>query len=789
MMQEDLKKHAKALELDKILAMLAAQTACGDAAEAALSLEPSADDAERLLQETDDAFVLMAKFGSPSFGGLENLSSPLRRAQAGGSLTMAELLQIAAVLRALRGITEWKQRCEGVSTSLDDRFSLLTPNQYLENRIGTSILSEDEMADNASPALADIRRKIRQASSRARETLDRMTHSPSYQKYLQEPIVTIREGRFVVPVKAEFRGEIPGLVHDTSASGSTLFIEPMGAVEANNQVRVLASAEKKEMERILWELSGEAGNFADTIIRSCGLAVELNVIFAKASLAYRMKAVRPKLNSTGRIVLRRARHPLIDPAKVVPTDIELGVHFDTLVITGPNTGGKTVSLKTLGLLTLMAMCGLMIPAAEGSELSVFPQVLADIGDEQSIEQSLSTFSAHMKNIIGILNRADENSLVLLDELGAGTDPVEGAALAESILEALRGRGAKIAATTHYAELKAYALQTSGVENACCEFDVATLRPTYRLLIGMPGRSNAFAISQRLGMDETVVARAKELVSGEDRRFEDVVQSLEQSRRALEEERASARSAREASEHARSEAEQARDRVRAETDREIADARQKATMLVDRTRARVDSMLNEMEELRKQQNKALSAEQKAKLHSELRELENMADPVGKRSDAPYRLPRPLKAGDSVLIYDIDKKATVLQTPVPGSDEVLVQAGIMQTHVPLSNLRLAAEPKKRPAFRTVTKNVSRSDVCASTEIDVRGETAEEALMDVDRGLDAAVLSGIGSVTVIHGKGTGVLRSAVQKHLRKHPGVKSFRLGTFGEGESGVTIVELK
>ena len=791
MEQEDLKKHARALELDKILAMLAEQTACGDAAQAALSLEPSPDDAERLLQETDDAFVLMAKFGSPSFGGLENLSSPLRRAQAGGSLTMAELLKVAAVLRTLRGITEWKQKCEGVATSLDDRFGLLTPNQYLENRIGAAILSEEEMADTASPALADIRRKMRQASSRARETLDRMTHSQSYQKYLQEPIVTIRDGRFVVPVKAEYRNEIPGLVHDTSASGSTLFVEPMGAVEANNQVRVLASEEKKEMERVLAELSAEAGSFADTIIRSFGLAVELNVIFAKASLAYRMKAVRPKLNSSGRVVLRHARHPLIDPAKVVPTDIELGVRFDTLVITGPNTGGKTVSLKTLGLLTLMAMCGLMIPAAEESEISVFRTVLADIGDEQSIEQSLSTFSAHMKNIIGILSRADENSLVLLDELGAGTDPVEGAALAEAILEALRGRGAKIAATTHYAELKAYALQTNGVENACCEFDVATLRPTYRLLIGMPGRSNAFAISLRLGMEESVVERAKQLVSGEDRRFEDVVQSLETSRRALEEERAAAKSAREASEKAHREAEEARDRVRAEAEQEIEGARRKAGLLVDRTRAQIDSLLSEMEELRRQQNKTLSAEQKARLHAGIRALEETADPVGgSRADGEsYRLPRALKAGDSVLIYDIDKKATVLKTPEPGSEEVFVQAGIMQTHVPLSNLRLIPPQKNRPAFRSVTKNVNRSEAPAATEIDVRGESAAEALMDVDRGLDAAVLSGVGTVTVIHGKGTGVLRGAVQQHLRNHPGVKSFRLGTFGEGESGVTIVELK
>ena len=636
MIQEDFKKHAGALELDKILKLLAEQTACDDAAQAALELKPSPKDAERLLQETDDAFVLMARFGSPSFGGLANVTSSLRRAQAGGMLNMAELLKVSAVLRTLRGITEWKQKCAGVRTSLDDRFSLLTPNQYLENRIDSAILSEEEMADTASPALADIRRKIRQASTRAREVLDKMTHSAAYQKYLQDPIVTIREGRFVVPVKSECRNDVPGLVHDTSASGSTVFVEPMGAVEANNRVKVLLSEEKKEMERVLAELSAEAGSFADTIIRSYELSVQLNVVFAKASLAYRMKATRPKLNDRGRIVLRKARHPLIDREKVVPTDIELGTRFDTLVITGPNTGGKTVSLKTIGLLTLMAMCGLMIPAAEESELSVFDQVLADIGDEQSIEQSLSTFSAHMKNIIEIMGRADSHSLILLDELGAGTDPVEGAALAESILEELRRKGARIAATTHYAELKAYALQTEGVENACCEFDVATLRPTYRLLIGMPGRSNAFAISLHLGMEESVVEHAKALVSGENRRFEDVVQSLEDSRRDLETEREKAFRAREDSERARREAEEARSRVQSETDRAIAQAREKASQLVASTRAQIDMLMNEMDEIRKQKNKGLSAEQKARLNSGLRSLESTADPVGsKKENAWFR----------------------------------------------------------------------------------------------------------------------------------------------------------
>ncbi len=788
-MQEDWKKHAHALELDKILKLLAGETACGDAAQAALDLAPAPRDADRLLQETDDAFVLTARFGSPSFGGLANVEGPLRRAQAGGMLNMAELLKVASVLRALRGITEWRKKCAGARTVLDGRFESLTPNRYLEERITGAVLSEEEMADTASPALASIRRRIRSASARARETLDRMVRSPAYQKFLQDPIVTIREGRFVVPVKAECRSEVPGLVHDTSASGSTVFVEPMGAVDANNQVRVLQSQEKKEMERILRELSAEAGNFADAILGSYAAAVELNVIFAKASLAYKMKATRPKLNREGRIVLRRARHPLIAPDRVVPTDIELGVRFDTLVVTGPNTGGKTVALKTAGLLTLMALCGLLIPAAEGSEISAFDQVLADIGDEQSIEQSLSTFSAHMKNIIGIMGRADGQSLVLLDELGAGTDPVEGAALAESILEALRRKGAKIAATTHYAELKAYALQTPGVENACCEFDVATLRPTYRLLIGMPGRSNAFAISLRLGMDPGVVEKAKRLVSGENRRFEDVVGGLEQSRRKLEAERAGAERARLESEQARREAEAERDRVRARADREMKDAREKAAQLVSRTRAQADALLNELEELKKRRGRALTAEQKARLNAGLREMDDAADPVARSEDDGYRLPRPLKAGDTVLLSGIGKKATVLRPPEGDSHEALVQAGAVQTRVPAGRLRLVKEEPKRAAFRTVTKELSSARGAPAMELDLRGQTAEEAVMNLDRFIDSAVLSGVDRLTVIHGKGTGVLRSAVQKRLRNHPEVKSFRLGTYGEGESGVTIVQLK
>ena len=457
-MEEIMQRHYRALELDKILKLLAAETACEDAAELAVRLTPSVSlsEVQRLLTDTDEAHSLMARFGAPSFGGLKNVTNSLRRAEAGGTLNMAELLRIAGVLRTLRGIVEWRAKSAGVKSCLDWRFDSLMPNKYLEDRIYGAILSEEEMSDNASVQLAAIRRKIRSASSRVREQLDKMIRSPLYQKYLQDPIVTMRGGRFVVPVKAECRGEIAGLVHDTSSSGATVFVEPMGVVEANNEVRVLQSQEQAEIERILTELSAETGNFSSGTISGYQAAVELNLIFAKANLGYKMKASLPAVNDKGQILLKKARHPLISQDRVVPTDIELGVSFDTLVITGPNTGGKTVSLKTVGLLTLMAMCGLLLPVAENSQISVFHQVLADIGDEQSIEQSLSTFSAHMTNIIQIVSQADENSLILLDELGAGTDPVEGAALAIAILEALRAKGARVAATTHYAELKAYA---------------------------------------------------------------------------------------------------------------------------------------------------------------------------------------------------------------------------------------------------------------------------------------------------------------------------------------------
>lgn len=780
-------RHYKALELDKILLMLANETTIPDAYEQALKIEPvwGLFEVQELLKQTEDAHMLIGRFGAPAFCGVSNIANALRRAQAGGCLTTQELLKIAQTLRVIRGIKEWRSKSASVATSLDNHFESLSTNKFLEEKINTCIIGEEELSDNASSTLYDIRRKIRIAQSKAREVLDKIIHSSTYQKYLQDAIVTQRDGRYVVPVKAECRGNISGLVHDTSASGSTVFIEPMGVVQANNDIRVLESKEKAEIERILYELSASCGTHADEIIESYNFTVELNIIFAKAQLAYKMKAVKPKMNDKGIIDLKQARHPLIPDKSVVPTDITLGKTFDTLVITGPNTGGKTVSLKTIGLLTLMAMCGLMVPCSDNCELSTFRRVLVDIGDEQSIEQSLSTFSAHMTNIIGILKLANSSTLALIDELGAGTDPVEGAALAVAILEKLRSKGAKIASTTHYAELKEYALRTDKVENGCCEFDVKTLRPTYKLLIGVPGKSNAFAISKRLGMEDDVVDRARELVSAESRQFEDVVETLEERRQSLDELLNQTKEELNKAKADRANAERELSLAKANAEREIEKSKQEASLLLSKTKAQAYALLDELEKAQKSKN--LSAEDRAKINKNMRTLEDTADPVKNAKRGEYKLPRDLKVGDKVLIFDIDKKAEVLELPDKG--QVLVQAGIIKTRVALSNLRLLNDEKvtvmKRPQ-RKVTKDISSR---AQTEIDLRGQTAVEAIIAVDQAIDSAILTNTHNLTIIHGKGTGVLRAEIHRHLKTHKAVKKFRLGTFGEGEAGVTIVELK
>lgn len=790
-------RYGKALELDKILALLAAETTMADAADAARSLTPSPyyEEVRRLLDETDAAYRLMAGYGSPSFGNARNVTGALRRAQAGACLSMRELLFVAGTLAAIRTVKEWRLHSGEVATCLDDRFAALTPNKYLEERIISTVVSEEEIADNASPALADIRRKMRAASARVREQLDKMVRSPACQKILQEPIVTIRDGRFVVPVKAEHRSEVAGLVHDTSASGATVFIEPMGSVEANNELKVLASKEAAEIERILFELSAEAGGFADAVAAEYEILTELNLIFAKARLAYKMKAVMPTLANDGHLILKGARHPLIAPDKVVPVDVELGGAFDTLVITGPNTGGKTVTLKTIGLLTLMTQCGLVPPVADGSKLSVFRKVLVDIGDEQSIEQSLSTFSAHMTNLIRILQETDDSSLVLTDELGAGTDPAEGAALATAIIERLRHKGARVVSTTHYAELKAYAINTDGVENGSCEFDVATLRPTYRLLVGVPGRSHAFAILERLGMEPAVVDAARRLVSEEDRRLDEVVSRLEEKRVQAEQASREAESLRHRAAQLEKDAKHRREAMEKQREETLEKAREEARRLVERARAEAQALMNELDAIRKQQNKERRAEQageaKSQLRARLKELEDTLDPVTRKRQEGYTLPRPLKAGDSVRLMDIDKQGVVL-SPVDKQGMVEVQAGIIRTRVPLKNLRLLDEQGKtqQKGQGGVSKQVrSRAEREVHTEIDLRGMLTDEGVLLADRFIDDAVMGGLARITIIHGKGTGALRSAIHTLLRRHPHVDTFRLGRYGEGETGVTIVELK
>ena len=789
-------KHFEALELPKILERLAGFTACPDAREAALALSPKNEyfEAQSLLDQTEAAHTLIAKFGAPSFGGLKNVQNSLHRAQAGGTLSMRELLDIAQVLRVIRGICTWRDKSAGLETAIDDLFFSLSPNKYLEDRITNAILSDDEMSDNASPDLKNIRRKMRQQDAKIRDQLEKLLRSPTYKNSLQEAIVTQRNGRFVVPVKSEHRAEVAGMVHDTSGSGSTVFIEPASVVEANNEIKVLESRERDEIERILTELSEEAGSFYDSVRISYQSAVELNLIFAKAQLAYSMKAGKPVLNAVGEIELKQARHPLIAAEKVVPVDIRLGAEFDALVITGPNTGGKTVSIKTLGLLTLMAACGLYVPAAENSRVAVFRHVFADIGEEQSIEQSLSTFSAHMKNIVAIDKETDDSTLVLIDELGAGTDPVEGAALAVSILEALRKKGAKIAATTHYSELKEYALNTERVENASCEFSVETLRPTYKLLIGIPGRSNAFAISERLGISPDIIDNARKLVSSENQRFEDVVDTLEQTRAEMEHEKQKTLELQGEVDALRKKAEQQVEDAKQKSDRELERAKQEAQRIVENARRAANSLILEVERLKKEQAREKNAAEmarkaKAAMKRHLNDLDDLtAERLGEEDDGDYVLPRPLTIGDTVYVTVLGTNGTVTALP-DSKDNVEIQAGSMKMKVPLQSLRLRNSPKKNTPQRTAVTRSDRGPSTSKTSVDLRGKNAEEALLDLDMFLDGALRAGLSEVTVVHGKGTGVLRKAVQAHLRKLPFVRSFRLGVYGEGEDGVTIVEFK
>ncbi len=787
-------KNFKTLELDLILEKLANECSCDDAKELALALKPSTDmsEAELLLTQTEDAFSLLARFGGPSFSGLKNVNNPLHRANAGGSLNPKELLDIAYCLRSIRTLDEWHNHCSGVRTSLDFFFEGITVNKYLENKIFTCIINEEEISDKASETLNDIRRKIRSKENSIREKLDSMIHSSHYQQYLQEAIVTQRNGRFVVPVKAENRGNVPGLVHDTSSTGATVFVEPASVVDANNDIKVLQGKERDEIMRILFELSAEAGEFAQSIKHSFDSAVMLNLIFAKAHLAYKMKATKPLLNNEGIIHIKKARHPLIDAKKVVPTDIKLGDEYDTLVITGPNTGGKTVSLKTLGLLTAMSMCGLLIPASDRSRISVFDKILVDIGDEQSIAQSLSTFSSHMVNIIDIMSKADSKSLVLIDELGAGTDPVEGAALAVSVIEHIRSKGAVIAATTHYAELKAYALDTAGVSNGCCEFDVETLRPTYRLLIGVPGRSNAFAISEHLGMDKTVVEHAKSIVNSDNRDFESVLEKLESSRQALEDERKVAEEMTARAKKIEEKAQSEKDKIETLKKRELDKAKREAEKLIEAAKRKSSEFLLELEKLKKEQNESNATEIARKtrraVKSQMGEMDELINPaeLADNWDYDYKLPREPKVGDRIVIKGIGEGEVV-----EVGDKLLVKSGLLKTRVKLSDIMILDKPKEKPkAIRhNVYRTSSRADADVKTEIDMRGETVDEALGELSLFIDKCVLNNIEEIRIIHGKGTGALRAAVTDYLRTHPNISEYRLGKYGEGENGVTIAKVK
>lgn len=796
-MTQEFKKYSKPLEFDKICEKLSQYASCEGTRIAAskLTWQTDFDDVQQELNRTVEAHSMIARFGSPSVYGIRDISSAISRAKAGGVLSMREVLDIGELLKTSRLMSEYynhPDNNDNFNSSISDLFYFLYSDKHLENRIFMSIISEDEMDDNASSQLFEIRRKIKNSSSKIRDILNGIVKSPNYQKYLQEAIITIRDGRFVIPVKAEHRGEIRGLVHDTSSSGATLFVEPMSVVDANNDIKILQAEEEKEILKILSIFSEEISTVATQLTDNYKYIIEIDLCFSKARMAYDMKASKPILNNNGIINLKKARHPLISKDNVVPIDINLGENFDTLMITGPNTGGKTVALKTLGLLSLMAMAGLMIPADENSQVSIFDKILADIGDEQSIEQSLSTFSAHITNIIKILDIADNRSLVLLDELGAGTDPVEGAALARSILERLRALGSKIAATTHYAELKIFALETPNVENASCEFDLKTLSPTYKLLIGTPGRSNAFAISERLGISSDIVGRAKDLVSSDKTRFEDVVSSLEEERQALELERKNMIAAKEEAERKLQDAKEKTKNIDVAYQREIDKAQAKAKTILENVQIQTNQLIEELNRIRKQKDKEefrlLASKAKASVDSKLDSISNEINSIkGNHSD--YKLPRPLREGDIVTLVDINQKGTVLSPP-DSSGMVFVQAGIIKTKVKVSALRLENRPKitanhNQPKQGNRIKNKEKNE---SREINVMGQNVEEAIIEIDKFLDNTYFSNVNIVTIIHGKGTGALRTGIHQFLKRHRRVKSYRLGTYGEGESGVTIIEL-
>jgi len=791
-------KSLKTLEYYQILELLAAQADSPQGKQKCLALRPEEEREQVALwmRQTTDAKDLMVRQGSPSFGGLRDLGAILLRAGRGGTLSPRELLQVASVLQTARRALVYEAERED-QTTLTPVFRLLTGDRTLEESITTAIISEEEIADGASPALLTVRRELRRISSRVRETLNHMI-SGERSKYLQENIVTQRGGRFVVPVKSEHRGDIPGLVHDTSSTGATLFIEPAAVVELNNQIKMLEGQEEAEIERILSSLSSDVSMQRGAIEQNVEALALLDFIFARAKLSFEMNAAAPILledKSCCRFL--RARHPLLDNDKAVPIDIAIGGEYDTLVITGPNTGGKTVSLKTLGLLSLMAASGLHIPANEQSEIGLFEHIYADIGDEQSIEQSLSTFSAHMKTIVSIMNRCAQNDLVLFDELGAGTDPVEGAALAVAVIGYARQMGACVAATTHYAELKTFALTTDGVENASCEFNVQSLQPTYRLLIGIPGKSNAFAIAARLGLPPSIIEKAKEQVSTEDARLEDVLAELERERRRIERMKDDAAKMRAAAQSERDKMRMERDNAEQKAEKLMETARSQADRILKDARMTAETVFDELDELKRQSQKN-NAEQnlaaaKAALRGVITQTENEQHKKTIRRTVDADAQRPVQKGDRVRLLNVAGVLADVLSPADKNNNVLVQAGAMKMTVKANEIRLVEEKKEPVKSKSVqpkrdAPNRELNLRSEESEIDVRGMNAEEAIFEVDNYLSRAIMAGLPAVTIIHGKGTGVLRNAIQSHLRSKKRVKSVRTGIYGEGEQGVTIVEL-
>ncbi|HIW93712.1 MAG TPA: endonuclease MutS2 [Candidatus Flavonifractor merdipullorum] len=793
-MTELFEKSIHTLELPRVLAMLADQAVTQEGKERCLALRPltDADDVRRRLAETTAAADMMTLNGTPSFSGIKPVAHSLQRADMGGALNTRELLDIAAVLRAARSAGEYAGgRREDKKTPIDHLFASLVPNRFLEERITGSIVAEDEIADAASPELASIRRHIRSTAAKVRDILQKIISS-NQSKYLQEAIITQRNDRFVVPVKSEHKNEIPGLVHDVSSSGGTFFVEPMGVVKANNELRELQAREEKEIERILAELSAQCAAHKEDIAQDYDLLIMLDVIFARGKLSYRMGASEPAIAGKG-VFLRRARHPLLDRKKAVANDLSLGVDYDTLVITGPNTGGKTVTLKTMGLLILMAQCGLHIPVDADSHIQIFSRVLADIGDEQSIAQSLSTFSSHMVNIVGILDEADDETLILFDELGAGTDPIEGAALAAAIIERARQLGALVAATTHYAELKVYAMTTAGVENASCEFNVDSLAPTYRLLVGIPGKSNAFAISERLGLPKEIIQNAAARLDAENVRFEDVLTQLDQQRQEMEREKETARKLRREIEASAEAARTYKAELAAQREKAVAKAQAEARAILDEARDTADQVFRELDDMRRRQRKEDDWQRVNEARAGLRrQLNEAGDRLGQQPEAPVPPPtRPAKAGDTVELVKMGTRATVLSV---NKDGVLqLQAGILKITARQDEVRVVeggGDVVKKEAKKVAARAEHKlRSLGASPELDLRGMTSDEAVGVLDQFLDNAMLGRLTEVTIIHGKGTGAVRKAVREHLKRSRYVKSFRPGRYGEGEDGVTVAELR